>query len=163
MEVKRIRCPKCGVVLDVRNSNGEIKKTFRCPRCGVGLQVSFAQDTAEESTTVYGVKKNLQCRPRLIYGGEEYQLNEGRNVIGRKALSSTATTQIETSDHYMSRQHAVVMVTALADGGMKAVLSGYQNKNEIAVDGQTLEPGDEVRLMDDSRITMGNTTVIYKQ
>lgn len=163
MEVKRIRCPKCGVVLDVRNSNGETKRTFRCPRCGVGLQVSFAQDTAEEPTTVYGVKKNQQCRPRLIYGGEEYLLSEGRNVIGRKALSSTATIQIETSDHYMSRQHAIVMVTALADGGMKVVLSGYQNMNEITVDGQTLEPGDEVRLMDDSRITMGNTTVIYKQ
>ena len=127
------------------------------------IRVSFARITEDGLSTVYGGRNSITCRPRLIYGGEEYQLSEGRNVIGRKALSSTATTQIETSDHYMSRQHAVVMVTALADGGMKAVLSGYQNKNEIAVDGQTLEPGDEVRLMDDSRITMGNTTVIYKQ
>ena len=163
MDVKRIRCPKCGVVLDVRNSKGETEKTFRCPKCGVGLRVSFARITEDGHTTVYGGRNSITCRPRLIYGGEEYLLSEGRNVIGRKALSSTATTQIGTSDRYMSRQHAVVMVSALADGGMKAVLSGYQNKNEISVDGQTLEPGDEVRLMDGCRITMGNTTVTYRQ
>lgn len=147
------------MVLEVKNSNNEAVKRFKCPRCGVGLQITFRE---EETATVLGKKPQSQCRPRLIYGGEEYLLGEGRNVVGRKAETSNATVQISTPDRYMSRQHAVIVVTSLDNGSLKAVLSGYQNKNAIMVDGQFLDAGDEVRLMNGCRITMGETTITYK-
>lgn len=161
METKRIRCPKCGVVLEVKNSNNEPIRTFRCPRCATGLQVVFQ---TEDTTTVLGVKLQAKSRPRLIYGGQEYELKEGRNVVGRKIKTgpSPADVPIDTPDCYMSRQDAVIMVSALEGGGMKAVLSMYQNKNGLSVDGQRLEPGDEVRLMDGCRITMAETTLTFK-
>ena len=162
MESKKIKCPGCGVILEVRNSNNEAVRTFRCPRCKVGLQVTFRE---EEPATVLGNKQQgnaRQSHPRLLYGGEEFALCDGRNVVGREAQSSQATVQIPTPDHFMSRHHAVVMVSALADGSRKAVLCCYQNKNALIVDGQPLEPGDEVRLHDGCRITMGETTVTFK-
>ena len=162
MESKKIKCPKCGVILEVKNPNNEAVRTFSCPRSKVGMRVTFRE---EEPATVLGTKpngRNQSIRPRLLYGGEEFALCDGRNVVGREAQSSQATVQIPTPDHFMSRQHAVVMVSAMADGGRKAVLSCYQNKNALVVDGQPLEPGDEVRLHDGCRITMGETTVTFK-
>ena len=164
METKKIKCPKCGVVLEVKNSQNEAVKKFKCPRCGVGLQVIFAKPVEEEATTVYGGRKPMQHKqPRLIFGGQDYALTEGRNVVGRKAETSNATVQIATSDRYMSREHAVIVVTNFDEGNCKAVLMPYQNKNGISVNSQPLEAGDEVRLMNGCRITMGETIITYKE
>jgi pSer/pThr/pTyr-binding forkhead associated (FHA) protein len=89
-------------------------------------------------------------------------LEEGRNIVGRKGTTSKATVQIATEDRYMSRQHCSITVTTLPDGTKKAVLSNYQNKNLTTVDGQEIETGDEIRLTNGDRITMGHTTVVFK-
>lgn len=40
METKRIKCPSCGVLLDVRNSQNEAVKMITCPQCKAQLKVS---------------------------------------------------------------------------------------------------------------------------
>lgn len=189
METKRIKCPKCGVVLDVTNSKNEAVKLITCPKCKVKLQVKFQpQEKPLEAHTVYGPQRpvnngetqlggalignsastelaspKLQVqRASLLCDGEKYPLEIGRNVVGRKAQTSTATLQIATADRYMSRQHAVVNVTRLPDGGLKCTLRNDQNKNQTLVDGQPIENGDEIRLTDGNRITMGHTTILFK-
>ena len=97
-----------------------------------------------------------------MFGGVSYPLEEGQNIVGRKGTTSKATVQIETADRYMSRQHGSIRVTTLSDGTKKAVLSNYQNKNLTSVDGQEIAKGDEIRLTNGNRITMGHTTVIFK-
>ena len=37
----RVKCPKCGTVLDVTNSKGEGVKRFSCPVCNTKLKISF--------------------------------------------------------------------------------------------------------------------------
>lgn len=188
MQTKRIKCPKCGVVLDVKNSQNETVKQITCPSCKTILQVKFQlQQEPIEAKTFYAPPKQSAdngatqlvggnfgatqlvmsskketSKASIQYGGVGYPLEEGRNIVGRKASTSTATVQIETADRYMSRQHCSITVTTLPDGTKKAVLSNYQNKNQTTIDGQPIETGDSIRLTDGNSITMGHTTVTFK-
>lgn len=190
MQTKRIICPNCKVVLDVTNSKNEAAKQITCPKCQAVLQVKFPPQQAPlEAETVivppkrptadngetqlagsnYGatqlVTPNVQSKSsnaRLVYDDKPYFLEEGQNIVGRMGTTSKATVQIATDDRYMSRQHCSITVTTLPDGTKKAVLSNYQNKNLTTVDGQEIETGDEIRLTNGNRITMGHTTVVFK-
>ena len=188
MQTKRIKCPSCGVVLDVKNSKNEEVKQITCPQCQVVLQVRFSpQQEPIEAPTYYAPKSSAADNgatqlaggaygatqlatslpktvksAKLMYDGVSYELSEGQNIVGRKGTTSKATVQIATEDHYMSRQHCAINVTTLPDGTIKAVLSNYQNKNCTMVEGQEIETGDAIRLSDGNQITMGHTKVIFK-
>ena len=189
MQTKRIKCPSCGVVLDVQNSKNELVKQITCPKCKAVLQVKFPpQQEPLEAKTYYAPPKQpvadngatqlagsnygatqlvtdtpkISTSAKLLYDGISYPLEEGQNIIGRKGNTSKATIQIATDDRYMSRQHCSVTVTTLPDGTKKAVLSNYQNKNLTSIDGQPIETGDAIRLTDGNSITMGHTTITFK-
>ena len=188
MQTKRIQCPQCGVVLDVKNSKNEEVKQITCPQCKSVLQVKFTPQQAPiEAPTYYAPKKSSvdngatqlaggsygatqlvssspkKCQSaQLVYDGIGYDLEEGENIVGRKGTTSKATVQIATQDRYMSRQHCAIKVTTLSDGTKKAVLSNYQNKNLTTIDGQEIETGDEIRLTNGNQIKMGQTTVTFK-
>ena len=181
MQVKRIKCPSCGVVLDVTNSKNESVKQITCPKCKAVLEVKFPPQQAPleaetyiappkqpvtDNATILATPKEKPAKEssnaRLVFDDNPYFLEEGRNIVGRKGTTSKATIQIATEDRYMSRQHCSITVTTLPDGTKKAVLSNYQNKNLTTVDGQEIETGDEIRLTNGDRITMGHTTVVFK-
>ena len=189
MQVKRIKCPSCGVVLDVQNSKNELVKQITCPKCKAVLQVKFPpQQEPLEAKTYYAPPKQpvadngatqlasssygatqlvtdtpkISTSAKLLYDGVSYPLEEGQNIIGRRGNTSKATIQIATDDRYMSRQHCSVTVTTLPDGTKKVVLSNYQNKNLTSIDGQPIETGDAIRLTDGNSITMGHTTITFK-
>lgn len=190
MQIKRVKCPQCNAVLDVKNSKNEEVKQITCPSCQTLLQVRFAPqqepieahtflETPQSShplnngetqlsvgisgaTRLYISEQQTHSHTELLYGDVNYPLVEGQNIVGRKGTTSKATVQIETADRYMSRQHCSITVTTLPDGTKKAVLSNYQNKNLTTVDGQPIETGDSIRLTDGNSITMGHTTVTFK-
>ena len=195
MQIKRIKCPNCNAVLQVKNSKSEPQKEITCPRCQTILLVKFKPQqepieahtfvetphmdsgttqlgNAPEGSTQLGGNNNgstqLGTSSRgnqtalLVFKGHSYPLNEGQNIVGRKANTSTASIQIDTPDRYMSRQHCSIVVTTLADGTKKAVLSNYQNKNQTSVDNMEIETNDKIRLIDGNHIKMGETTVIFK-
>ena len=187
MQTKRIKCPSCGVVLDVKNSKNEEVKQITCPQCQTVLQVRFSpqqepieaptyyapkSSAADNGVTqlaggAYGATQLATSLPKtgmsamLMYDGVSYELSEGQNIVGRKGTTSKATIQIATEDHYMSRQHCIINITTLPDGTIKAVLSNYQNKNLTTVGGHEIEAGDAIRLSDGNQITMGHTTVTF--
>ena len=200
METKRIKCPNCKVVLDVKNSKNEDVKQITCPKCKAVLQVKFHKQVPLEAETYYAPPKpkpqtsndgetqlaggnngatilggamagatqlatppRTEKRARLVYDDHPYFLEEGQNIIGRKGNTSKATVQIATEDRYMSRQHCSITVTTLPDGTKKAVLSNYQNKNLTTIDGQEIETGDSIRLVNGNHIKMGHTTIVYKE
>ena len=189
MQTKRIKCPSCGVVLDVQNSKNELVKQITCPKCKAVLQVKYPpQQEPLEAKTYYAPPKQpvadngatqlagsgygatqlvtdtpkISTSAKLLYDGIRYPLEEGQNIIGRKGNTSKATIQIATDDRYMSRQHCSITVTTLPDGTKKAVLSNYQNKNLTSIDGQEIETDDAIRLTDGNSITMGHTTITFK-
>ena len=186
MQTKRIICPQCRAVLDVRNSKNEEVKQITCPSCKTPLQVKFAPQQAPieaptfiapsqsaldgetqlagsgYAATQLGTSPKSKATAKLLFHSVEYELEEGQNIIGRKGTTSKATIQIDTDDRYMSRQHCSITVKTLPDGVKKAVLSNYQNKNLTSIDGQEIATDDEIRLTDGNSITMGHTTVTFK-
>lgn len=198
MQIKRIKCPKCGVILDVKNSKDEALKEIVCPKCKVKLQIRFqkpepTQDPLE-AHTFYGpqvpkptpqndgatqlggvvaggadngstqiASQKIVRQASLVCDGITYDLELGDNTIGRKAQTSKASLQIDTTDRYMSRQHARITIRRLPDGSLKSVLRNDQNKNDTLIDGQPIANGDEIRLINGTRITMGHTTLTYKE
>lgn len=189
MQTKRITCPNCKVVLDVKNSKNETVKQITCPSCQCVLNVKFPeqqepldaqtyyappkQHIADDGATQLASSDNgstqlvrhatkQQKIAKLLFGGIYYKLEEGRNIVGRKGCTSTATVQIDSADRYMSRQHCEIIVTTMPDGNKKVVLRNYQNKNLTTIDGHAIDTGDEIRLTDNNSITMGRTTVTFK-
>ena len=178
MQIKRVKCPQCNAVLDVKNSKNEEVKQIACPSCQTLLQVRFVPqqepieahtflETPQSSHPLNNGETQLAAlkthtHAELLYGGVSYPLVEGRNIVGRKGNTSKATVQIETADRYMSRQHVAIEVTTLPNGTLKVLLSNYQNKNLTSVDGQPIETGDAIRLTDGNAITMGHSTLTFK-
>ncbi len=202
METKRIKCPSCGVLLDVRNSQNEAVKMIVCPQCKAQLKVNFPPKQQYASTPLTGetqyvspnagetqyvnrdngetryvgwhssgnpdetvlAGKQVEATPGFLsYGGQNYPLEFGKNVIGRKASTSQATIQIATDDRYMSRQHLNIHVIKVSAEKVRAVVSNDHNKNATYVNGQLLGEGDQLIITDGTTIKMGNTTVIYHQ
>lgn len=190
MQEKRVTCTNCGVELSVKNSKNETLKIITCPKCSVKLKVNFPPVTDQEplqaktvlvntpsgeSPTVLGgglgqsgetqyvAKPIQQKRYYLSYNGNRYPLRIGQNTVGRKAASSAAHVQIETSDLYMSRRHVCIEVLQLGDGNNKVLISNDKNKNATYVNGNLLNKGDRVVLTDGTQIKMGNTIVTYKE
>lgn len=178
MQTKRVKCPKCGVVLDVRNSQNEKIKQITCPSCKSTLRVKFSiQEEPLDANTFYAYssKASNSCETQLVmnnskkdlsasllYNNMEYKLEEGLNIIGRKGSTSNATVQIDTVDRFMSRMHCSIMISTSPDGTKKVILSNYQNKNQTRVDNQRVEEGDAIRLIDGNIITMGHTELLFK-
>lgn len=51
MEVKRIKCPSCGAILDVRNTKNVAEKLITCPKCKATLSVKFKKQEPLEAHT----------------------------------------------------------------------------------------------------------------
>lgn len=163
METKRIKCPKCGTVLDVANSKNEEVKHISCPNCGAALAVSFA--TSE--TEYHKVKHGSGGKPALEYKGKIYPLHAGDNIIGRKANSSSATVQIDTAGdeagRTMSREHLRIRVTELSGGKYKSTVSVYKAKNTTTINGEALEADDAIVLCTGDRIKAGNVSLVFRE
>lgn len=179
-EEKQITCPSCSTPLKVKfppqQAPMEAKTFYAPPKKPVvdsgATQLAGADNGATQlaggsyGATQLATPKAMPAtptpNPRLVFDEQPYFLADGQNIIGRKGTTSKATVQIATDDRYMSRQHCSITVTTLPDGSKKAVLSNYQNKNLTTIDGQEIETGDAIRLVNGNRIKMGHTTVIFK-
>lgn len=174
--VKLITCPQCKAKLSVKFrpqepleadtflGNGQQQgggETLYGPSANQGeTQLGGGMDNGETHLRTQAGTAKAAC---LEVDGNIYRLREGVNTVGRKAASSQASVQIATADHYMSRQHARIVVTRQPDGRLKAVISNDRNKNISTIDGQDLLQGDAIVLCDGDRIVMGKTTVIYRE
>ena len=179
--LKQITCPSCKTILQVKFQPQQEQpqqepieaKTYYAPPkrsmsdsgatqlAGAGGETVLGGGLSG-ATQLYMPTQKTTSTAKLTFEGNDYPLEEGQNIVGRKGTTSKATVQIATEDRYMSRQHCSITVTTLPDGTKKAVLSNYQNKNLTTVDGQEIETGDEIRLTNGDRITMGHTTVVFK-
>lgn len=98
----------------------------------------------------------------LVFHGTRYPLGFGKNVVGRKAETSSATVQIPVDDLYMSRQHCIINVTLQSDGSVSALLSNYQNKNRTVVNGRIVDNQNNIMLNNGNQITLGRTNLLIE-
>jgi len=170
LQKTRVKCPSCGVTLDVRNSTGMTEKEISCPNCGTQLMVKFDNAASAGSPSVQESQEFHTCflsgltdgiMGRLLLDGKEYALKMGLNTVGRKATTSSASIQIETDDRSMSRMHSVINVTRMFDGTLRTTIKNADNKNATHVGGQLLIDGDTIVLNDGDVIQMGNVNVTF--
>ena len=132
MEILRIKCPSCGVVLEVKNSKNEAVKKIKCPNCQTQLAVTFA----DLPTSMPPVSRKPIDK---IYQGETaLQLKEGINTI------------LDVPSH-----EALINVLALANGDWKYVLQALSSEVEIKLNCLPLQKGDEVNLSLGDEVVIG--------
>lgn len=179
---KQVTCVSCGMVLDVPQRNGEPYRLFRCPNCSHQLRADFSVPQSDDSGgTVYGgaqgaaqqqkhsgddsktvlVSKSCAKRGVLRCAEQNYPLRNGSNLVGRKAPNSDADVQLAVTDKHISRQHAVIKVTRITDGSLKALISVCKDRLTTIVGGQALAVGDEVVLTNGTNLTLGETSLVY--
>ena len=167
-----IKCPGCGVILRVTNSKNEDEKRFACPKCGKHIVVPFYKLKQDDGETQLDGKPGAQATQLgganidqkscyLECNGKSYELSIGRNSVGRKAITSTADVQIETDDRFLSREHMVINVRRLPDGGVKVDISNDKNKNVTRINDMILEQGDAIVLHDGDTIAIGATIMTF--
>lgn len=186
METVKIKCPHCGVVLTIKYIPNLEQKSIPCPVCKKNspytsyrkIEPQSANPKDNGETLVNGDKTQLNDDEtevgkgvskkksgigllRLPGLGISYNLHPGVNIIGRKAQTSNATVQIETSDRTMSRMHICIEVCQLKSGDYVHYLSNKDNKNDTYVSGQLVYKGDRIVLNGDESIKMGNTIVRF--
>ena len=174
MQTKTVKCPSCGVVLEVRNSKNEEVKIINCPQCGMALRVRFHLHTdevmdaetqiagrSEDNETVIAEMGCSAEKAFIVCEGIKYELQEGHNIVGRKARTSTADIQLAVSDRYMSRHNAIVSVGKTGDK-LLVTIKKHKNLNPIKVGDVVLLDGDELVLDDGDELTMGETKMTLK-
>lgn len=151
MEELRIKCPSCGLILEVRNSKDEAVKRIICPKCKKHLAITFREEAPKP------------LLPGALHFGEAvYQLKEGRNIIGRKHPSSHADIQIATGDLTLSFEHAVVSVVRIGNDECKCILKMEAGSNSVSVNDELLLTDDELVLSDNDQIQLGDSILTYK-
>ena len=190
MDQLTIKCPHCGRILNVPNQPGIEKAVVVCSNCKeksrfVDCQpVILKQKTVDNDATQYGpgagpsagdetvtpadmAQEMKQAKPGkliVVRTGSVYPLQVGNNTIGRAANSSQATIQIPdiTERRQMSRSHAIVDVTVLADGNTRHTLRNWQNQNATLIDGTEVTNDDRIVLRNGQIIRMGDIDLRFE-
>jgi pSer/pThr/pTyr-binding forkhead associated (FHA) protein len=170
-----IKCPHCKVGLKVDET--KIPKgivSFKCPKCKREIPISYLEqkigggsDTETTLVVLPKLKKEgigrLTVLPDVGTPQQEFQLNEGIAVVGRRAKVSTASVCIQTDDKTMSRSHLRIEVKKNPKGGYFHCLSDNNSKNNTLYNGKCIGSGDIVVLKDNDEIVMGRTIVRFNE
>ena len=161
---KRIKCPKCGGILEVSNPQNEAMLIVACsnPDCNAKLRINF--DTGK--TILAGCRDRKGTIGRLHCNGVNYPLQEGKNTIGRKSPKSDATIQIPVDDMSMSRIHAEIDIIKLPNGRIKAILRDLRSDEKIQqkpllMGDCPLDAVDRVVICHGDVLLMGSTSLEY--
>ena len=166
METKEITCPQCKGRLEITNPRNEPVLFITCPNpaCKAKMRVAFDMG----KTFLTSKKKNEDAPGYLEYKGAKFNLNEGRNTVGRTCLKHIAQIELPTDDMTMSREHCMIEVTRLANGRMKAVISDMRSiekikKKPTVIENMCLEKDDRIVMTDGDLVKMGEQLLRYYQ
>ena len=130
----RIKCPSCGIILDVKNSRHEAVKKITCPNCKKQLAINFREQEKEHSAPL----------GTLYYNQLRIDLSEGVNHI-----------PISDCDHLE------INVIRLDEGGSKCVVRPLSAEHTVWLNGQPLELDDKVVMALGDELKTGDTTLVY--
>jgi phage FluMu protein Com len=136
LESLRIKCPSCGIALEIRNSKNEAVKRINCPRCKKLLAINFEEEVApQKSASPLGL---------LYYGMMCLKLQEGVNPL-----------PLEGSEHIEVRG------VRLTDGSSKCIVKALTAEEQVMVNGQPLMKDDEVVLSTGDEMQLGDAVLSF--
>ena len=139
MESLKIKCPSCGIILEVTNSRNEAVKRIVCPYCKKILAITFHSETKPVQEAV------MAALPALYYGQMRIVLQEGQN-------------QIPLPD----AECFTIRVVRLRDGNCKCLVS-TKRENAVRLNDAYLLLGDEVALSDGDQLRFGKTVLSFNK
>lgn len=136
LESLRIKCPSCGIALEIRNSKNEAVKRINCPKCKKLLAINFEEEVApQKSASPLGL---------LYYGMMCLKLQEGVNPL-----------PLEDSEHIEVRG------VRLTDGSSKCIVKALTAEKQVKVNGQPLMKDDEVVLSTGDEVQLGDAVLSF--
>ena len=166
-----ITCPQCNQELSFQEIPGYQSMIVECPKCSFKATAGVYQESQRKK-----VKKTVSDLPtefnlpsvfktnigklKIVNSGEIFKLQEGTNIIGRKADSSVANIKI-ASDPFMSRQHLRIDVIR-SSNGVEHRLIEINSKNIVELNGKAIKRGDILILKNGDSLTLGKTVVILE-
>jgi len=182
-EIIQIKCPWCSATLSVLRQKDMESKNVTCPACGqkspfVKFKATQAATDNDDGCTKYPPKNNATDqtatelpkinlrigRLNIQNTGISYQLKTGRNIVGRKALSSSADFQIPTGDNNtMSREHLIIEVKNIPGKGFVHYVSLFKERlNKTFVDNEQITYGDCVILNNGDSLRLPGATLLFE-
>lgn len=159
-----LHCPYCRTKLKIDETKiPPGTRSFNCPQCKKEISMSILDEKLKnEAETVIVSKKPkalgvLTVIVRPDEPSQVFDLKEGINKIGRKAVSSDADIQIPTDDKTMSRSHISIDVQKDEKGGYKHLLSDNNSKNQTLYNSNYIAQGEVVVLRNNDEILIGRT------
>lgn len=128
----RIKCPSCGLFLDVTNSRHEAVKTITCPGCKKRLSVDFQEKPTPKPITPF------------YYGEMPIALHEGLNNV---PIPDCA--------------HLEINVVRLSDGGSKCIVRPLSADHPVTINNTQLELEDKAVLDEGDQVKIGKTILKY--
>lgn len=139
MESLKIKCPSCGIILEVTNSKNEAVKRIVCPYCKKTLAITFHEEEKPKQKT------DMIALPALYYGQMRIALQEGQNQIPLP----------DTEDLF-------IKVARLKDGNCKCLVS-TKRENAIKLNDEYLLLDDEVALSDGDLLQIRKTVLSFNK
>lgn len=177
----KIRCSRCGCVLLIKDNINIAKMqgvNVKCKNCNNVAPFSsytiLPQQMQNEPNTNYGNAQGVENDDNSVVGNAPktstpgrlvipslnlvFNLKIGKNIIGRKAQSSSANFQIPCQERLMSRDHILIEVKKDETKGYKHILSlNKEHSNPTFINGNRLEYGEKIILCNDNIIKMPYT------
>lgn len=171
MEKKSLTCPACKVKSKLTEYHVVIPKAKPAQSDDTestqyNLHTTKGSRTTGETTMYddpYSGFRGMAMPGKLVdeTTGAQYQLMTGTNTIGRKAAVPRATIQINTANHTMSRNHAIIQIKEF-NNKLTHFISNSENKNHTYINGQLLDQGDRVVLQDGDLLKFGDFYMRFK-
>lgn len=161
--MKRLRCPKCdeSILFDETLYEPGRVLVFQCPSCQKKFKVRMPEPQTPKRQEQLAYAK-LVVLENSFHLKQEILLHEGANVIGRMVKGTKANAPIKTLDPSMDTTHCIIMVKPLPDGTVHFSLRDAPSNTGTFLHNQILGNREQAPLSDGDIITLGATTLIFK-
>ena len=165
--MKKIRCPKCDEFI-----------TFDETNYPEGQTLVFVCDNCAKQFTIRILKKSQKGNPELEksqsidlgyvtvlqneFGAkQEFQLQLGDNVFGRRNKGTVINQPIETRDRSIDRIHCIIHVAIGKNNQIIYTLRDAPSLTGTFLMNEILGDKDKIRIEDGAIITIGAATMIF--
>ena len=163
-----VTCPKCStkIAVPVVEKDLGTKKNCVCPKCDKKLVVPISESLAskfESDPTNIGkdfgddISLILEVIPNDVTAYQSFELTSDYYTIGRSNTSGPEfrpDVEVITTDRKMSRKHVAIK----RKGKVGFTLIDLGSKNGVILNGQKLEPDEEMYVRDGDNFCIGDTS-----
>jgi hypothetical protein len=164
--MKKIRCPKCDEFITFDETNYTEGQTliFVCDNCHKQFSIRIVRKNKEKREVEESQPRDLGYVTVLAneFGAkQEFKLQLGDNVFGRRNKGTVINQPIETRDRSIDRIHCTIHVEIDKQGKAIYTLSDAPSITGTFLMNEILGDKDRIRISDGAIITIGAATMIF--